>query len=72
MYIITYAILITSVVILFLSGLFSPDALGIMNTPDGEDNKTKEVCLEGIVFYRDSNSIQPVLDINNTLLKCKE
>ena len=71
MYIGTYTILITLLVILLLSGLSSPDALGIMNTPDGEDNKTKEVCLKGIVFYRDSNSIQPVLDINNTLVKCK-
>lgn len=72
MYIVTYTILITLLVILLLSGLFSPDVLGIWNTPDGEDNKTKEVCLEGIVFYRDSNSIQPVFDINNTLVKCKE
>ena len=58
--------------ILLLSRLFSPDALGIMNCPAGEDNKTKEVCIKSIVFYRDSNSIQPVLDINNTLVKCKE
>lgn len=72
MYIGTYTILITLLVILLLSGLFSPNALGIMNSPDGEDNKTKEVCLEGIVFYRDSNSIQPVFDINNTFVKCKE
>lgn len=72
MYIGTYTILITLLVIFLLSGLSSPDALGILNTPDGEDNKTKEVCLEGIVFYRDPNSIQPVLDINNTLVKCKE
>ena len=72
MYIVTYTILITLLVILLVSGLFSSDALGIMNSPDGEDNKNKEVCLEGIVFYRDSNSIQPVLDINNTLVKCKE
>ena len=72
MYIVTYTILITLLVILLLNGLSSPDALGILNTPDVEDNKTKEVCLKGIVFYRDSNSIQPVLDINNTLVKCKE
>lgn len=72
MYIVTYTFLITLLVILLLSGLFSPNAIGILNTPDGEDNKTKEVCLEGIVFYRDSNSIQPVFDINNTLVKCKE
>lgn len=72
MYIVTYTILITLMVLLLLSGLFSSDALGILNSPDGEDNKTKEVCLEGIIFYRDSNSMQPVLDINNTLVKCKE
>jgi hypothetical protein len=72
MYIVTYIILITLLVLLLLSGLFSLDAIGIMNTPDGDDNKTKEVCLEGTIFYRDSNSIQPIIDINNTLVKCKE
>lgn len=72
MYIITYAILITLLVILSLGGIFSSGALDKLNTSVEESGKVKEVCLDGILFYNDSRSTIPVIDINNTFVNCEK